>query len=1190
IKAAGGVVIVQKPSTAEFESMPAIAVSTGFSDYVLPPQEIGPKVKQCVERLSSGPVSDAGASLDLSTIHRESLFNLLLGKTHIHFEHYKKNVVARRVYRRMGLTAVPSPDKYIALLHEDPNEVSSLANDLMIGVTGFFRDPDAWEVLKKDLIKDLAANGQADKPLRVWVPACSTGEEAYSIAMALHLETELSGKPRPIHVFATDINEKALHYARKGIYPASISADVPAEYLRRYFTAQHDGVSMRINKNVRDIVAFARQNVLTDPPFSKLDLIVCRNLFIYLEPQAQEKCLGLFHYALNPEGHLFMGNAESVGKRYALFKPAGNKKCRLYIRVNSDGSHWNAPPLQTVPVRHPIGATVWPLAPGDQSIQSVAQRALLEKYAPAVVAIDEASTIVYFNGPTNKFLSQPGGKPTNKLLNQVPENVRIGLRRLISQVMHDDVTRTLRASFPGENRRVTISVSRLTEENKLSAVSFEEKAGKGPVEETAADSGGTDEPVIRQLEHELAITRDDLQSHIEQLKSLNEEMHSSNEELQASNEELETSQEELQSVNEELVTVNTQLQDTVEAQTATNNDLSNFFVSTDIPTLFLDRDLRIKRFTPAMTRLVNLIDADVGRPFIELAQNNIGPELSADAVEVLGKLSAVTREVECGGTWFIRQALPYRTSDNRIEGVVVTFVDITRRKKDEDEIRVLAKFPSENPNPILRISRECVVLYANEAGRPLLDMWKCSCGDKVPEAWRRTIGEIFDKGDERTVEIQCGDQIYSFVIVPIANAGYVNWYGRNVTKRKHAEEELIENESKYRGLFENMTEEVHFWKLVRDNEGRIVTWRLVDANPPTLKTWGKDRDQILGKTTDEIFGPGSTEHYMPIVEKIFNEGKPYSYEDYFPQLDKYFRFTSVPMAEHFITTGADITGIKKSEEALRQSEDRFRVIAETVPALVCVTRAEDAIVLFTNEVNNKAFGLRGEEIIGTKGPDYYCDPADRKKMVDLFKKEGFVDGYRLKVKKADGTPFWIMTSVRSLVYNGQLAMIGASIDITEYKRLEDQLRVQADILQSVADAVVVTDLSFTIISWNEPAKRIYGWNAEEALGKPIKDVVRSEMSDEKRMAIYKSAQEGEANFTEVVQRTKDGRAIYVECHSMPLRDSTGVITGFVTVNRDVSERRRAEEALRNNVRLLEDVMDGCPSPIFLKDNEGKFIT
>jgi PAS domain S-box-containing protein len=931
-------------------------------------------------------ISGKTSSPDLSSMHLESLFKILLSKSRLHFEKYKKDVVARRVFRRMGLLAVSSITEYLALLQDDPKEADRLANDLMIGVTGFFRDPEAWDALSTELLAKLASEKGSEKPFRVWVPACSTGEEAYTIAMMLtRLAETPNGPPKIFQIFATDINEKSLHGARAGIYPLAATENVPEDYRKRFFTKRQDGVSMHINKIIRDVVVFAKQNILVDPPFSKVDCIICRNLFIYLEPDAQNKCIELFHYALNPDGYLFMGNAESVGKRYSLFKSLGNKKCRLYKRVGPSRLPGNKIPLLFPAGSHEHGALPSAFAPDDSSIHAIAQQELLRKFAPAAVVINKSYGIVYYNGPTNKYLSQPGGAPTNKLLDQAPEGLRNRLRRHCSQVIHDNKPRVMLATFPGKNKtplQVSVSISPLSAtgaDGGLYVVSFEEYAASKVLEKTDVEPCGADEPIIRQLEHELSSTRDELQGNIEQLKSLNEEMHSSNEELQAANEELETSREELQSLNEELVTVNTQLQETVEAQEITKNDLNNFFTSTDIPTMFLDRNLRIKRFTPAMTRIVKFIDADIGRSFGEFTQENIGPELAIDAQEVLAKLSTVTREVECGGRWFIRSALPYRTVDDRIEGVVVTFTDITE--------------------------------------------------------------------------------------------------------------------------------------------------------------------------------------------------------------------------------------LKNAEQALRDSEERFKTIAEMLPALISLSSSEDSTIIYTNSAYNEAFGFRKGELVGRQGPDVYFDPVDRDKMIEAITAKGSVSNYRIKAKKSDGTPIWLLSSVRPINYGGKPAMLGASIDITESIKTEEALRKSEQRLKFHFEnsplAVVEWDNDFIVTQWSNEAERIFGWKKEETLGKRIDSLNIIHVDD---IPIVNRTMErltsGKENMVVSGNRncTKSGTIIECTWYNSILLGENGKMSSVMSLVQDITDRKKAEETMRASEEryrtlfnsliegfcIIEMVFDANNKPVdyrFLEINE-----
>jgi two-component system CheB/CheR fusion protein len=685
IRKAGGAVFVQEPGTAEFPAMPLAAISTGRADRVLPSEDIAREI------VKLHGVFPAGADRDITPDQFETLARLIYEKTGHSFRQYKKNMVSRRIKRRMSLRGVSSVQDYTRIVAEKDSEAANLAADLMIGVTSFFRDPLAWKALKTGVIKKLAALDE-DQPVRVWTPACATGEEAYSIAMMLRQEIELSGRKREVQVFATDVNDIALEKAREGRYPGSIVADVPPDYMKKFFTCSEDGLSVIIGKEIRDAVVFAKQDLLGDPPFSRLDLIICRNLLIYLEPDAQERCILLFHYGLKDGGYLFLGNAESPGRKSLLFKPLAHRKCRIYRKIETN-----------YPVRLPFAAPFAPeraaampsrvTAEYELSVTEVVQQALLEDNGPAAVAINQNYDIVYNNGPTNRYLRQPRGAPTQNLLELLPENLRNRIRGTLFRAAQEARPVSIRATIPVDDgqkkEQVTLRISKLRD--NLFLVIFRQKNYKKGVSnettDTIAPEAAVDEDAVRQLEDELSSTRQELNSNIEQLRSLNEELQSSNEELQAANEELETSREELQSLNEELNTVNAQLQSRIDEQEETNNDLNNFLSSTNIPTVFLDRQFNVKRFTPSLSTLLKLIPSDVGRPIIDMSQKNLGSDLIADAKEVLEHLAPIKREISINGNWYIRATLPYRTANNRVEGVVITYNDVSDLKRVESVMR-----------------------------------------------------------------------------------------------------------------------------------------------------------------------------------------------------------------------------------------------------------------------------------------------------------------------------------------------------------------------------------------------------------------------------------------------------------------------------------------------------------------------
>jgi two-component system CheB/CheR fusion protein len=448
IRSAGGTVFIQDPKTAEFDSMPLAAIATGQADAVLSPEDIA------AELLKLQGIGQAAVSRELPITPEEfdAFFRLIREKTGSRFDHYKKNVVSRRIRRRMYLHGLSVVKEYLNMLSTRDPEAALLASDLMIGVTSFFRDRVAWKALNLEVVRKIAAEN-TDLPVRVWTPASATGEEAYSIAMMLLHEIALAGKKRDIQVFATDVNERALERAREGKYPASITADVSQEYIQKYFSSTDDGNFLIINKDVRECVVFARQDLLTDPPFSKLDLIICRNFLIYLEPEAQEKSITLFHYALRGGGYLFLGNAETVGRKSAFFKSIGHKYCRVYRKLETK-------PASRLPISVPYAAERQTpparqaqLTEQGRSLIEIIQEKLLEEYGPASVAIDQNYEIIYYNGPTNRYLRQPRGVPTQNLLELVPENLRSRIRGALYRSSREGKTVSIRASLPvaGEN-------------------------------------------------------------------------------------------------------------------------------------------------------------------------------------------------------------------------------------------------------------------------------------------------------------------------------------------------------------------------------------------------------------------------------------------------------------------------------------------------------------------------------------------------------------------------------------------------------------------------------------------------------------------------------------------------------------------------------------------------------------------
>jgi two-component system CheB/CheR fusion protein len=698
VKAAGGMAMVQEPSTAEYDRMPRSAIDTGLVDYVLPPGDMPAVLMKYVRHLTvatAGAPEPAAVKDDL-----EQALALLRERSNFDFLAYRKRMLLRRIQRRMGLNQLERLPDYLALLREQPKELERLARELLISVTSFFRDPEMFHILETRVLPVLLAARGAHDTVRIWVPGCATGEEAYSLAMLL-IEGVGAGRESAPQVFATDVDRGALEVARRGIYPDAVLMDLSHQRLHRFFTRVDDG-HWQVIKPLREMVLFAPHNLLSDTPFSRLDLVSCRNLFIYLEPQAQQTLLELFHFALNDGGFLILGPSESIGRQQEFYQPF-SKKWRIFRRTRGTRRVAIGTPGQ--PGGHPGGLIQTPVTGSvvSANLFELTRNTLLDDYAPAAVVIDQNYQVHHYAGPTHLYLQQPGGAPSQDLLTLANPGLRPRLRAMVQRVMQ-------------EHRRVDISgigIKRagFTVAVRLSSQPLRGKgAGEGlilvafqdvPEVPDSADGGAAqpDEDLVQQLEYELKTTREELQSTIEELESSNEELRASNEEvmsvneeLQSANEELETSREELQSLNEELSSVNAQLQDKIKELEGATDDMANLMASVDVPILFLAANRTIHRFTPGATRLFNLIDGDIGRPLSHITMRFEDPELARDIDLALQGSTPPEREV-CTeqDQWYLRRITAYRTAARRMDGVVLSFTDVTPHKRAELELREMAE-------------------------------------------------------------------------------------------------------------------------------------------------------------------------------------------------------------------------------------------------------------------------------------------------------------------------------------------------------------------------------------------------------------------------------------------------------------------------------------------------------------------
>jgi two-component system, chemotaxis family, CheB/CheR fusion protein len=690
VKDHGGMVMAQSPESAKHDAILRSAIATGMVDHVLRPEEMPAKLLEYAAYLREHGEGSA-ARMEETAQQLTRICAVLRRRTGHDFSQYKTNTLVRRIERRMQVLQVPSVVGYVARLRNDPKEADLLFRDLLIGVTHFFRDPAAFEVLARDVIPRIVDHAGADGAIRVWTPGCATGEEAYSVAILLKEEMNRKDVRPRVQIFAGDIDDEALDMARAGRYPEGVAQHITPERLDRFFVKSKH--SYQVAKEVRELCLFSTHNLIKDPPFSRLDLIVCRNLLIYLEANIQQHVSTLFHYSLRPGGYLFLGPAENVAGPADLFS-AIDKKHKIYQRNETVAR----PPLVFAPTERsqPRGKPWSPRVPTPSHTEMVSglERLLLDRYAPAWIVINAQAEAVYFSPRTGKFLEPAPGIPSMDVVNMARPGLRLDLRTSIHKALktNEEVVREgVDVATNGETQRINLIVRPIPEtgpEAALYLVVFQEVGGPRGKDASAGgpEDSGEDGEVVKQLESELRMTKEHLQATVEEvetsneeLKSSNEELLSTNEELQSANEELQTSKEELQSVNEELETINTELSKKVDELDTANSDLQNLLQSTQIPTLFLDNDLRIKRFTEAATRLFRLIDSDVGRPISDLASRFDG-DLVADLKEVLRTLAPREKQLTLasGGETFFLRILPYRRVDNVIDGLVVTYTDVTQ--------------------------------------------------------------------------------------------------------------------------------------------------------------------------------------------------------------------------------------------------------------------------------------------------------------------------------------------------------------------------------------------------------------------------------------------------------------------------------------------------------------------------------
>jgi two-component system CheB/CheR fusion protein len=1200
IHAVGGLVIVQEPETALHGGMPSSAVRTGLADVVLPVEAMGAYLANILPAYCQGRA--VGPAEPGSPEHQAAfarILDLLCEHTGHDLAGYKTSTLLRRIHKRILLSRAADLSCYAARLEEDGEERIRLLGDLLIGVTAFFRDEAAFALLAEVAMPDIYAHLEPGGAMRTWVACCSTGEEAYSVAMLLAEHGQKTEDRRPVKIFATDIDPAALDVARKGVYPVRLARTVGDARLRTWFRC--NGEQCVISPTLREDIVFAVHDLLRDPPFLGVDLIVCRNFLIYLNADIQARVISLFSHALRPGGYLLLGPAETIGSGASLFESV-DKKWRLFRRKALAAGAFDLPTRSVPPARLMHLSPQHRPVSGAPDPSGVAETLLLARYGHPAALVDLDGRVVRLLGDTSPYLELGSGAPSLAVRKLARKHLRPYLRRVLEAALTGGGEQASGPALVDQIGSAIVDIKAIPIPDSRGApafvlVIFEKVEASIPVQEDVAAPGAREAELVVRYEAELERVNDELQHAVEgyetlteELKASNEELISMNEELQSSNEEMDASREELQSLNEELTSLNAELQARVEDVARARGFVENLLAATNIATVVLDRSLAIVRFTPAVVGLFHLVASDQSRPIEQIKTTFDAGHLQDDCQVVLSGGGIVEREFAAvDGRWFLERAYPFRDPAGDVVGVVLTFTDVTKlkeaeavltrgkeelealvarrteelrekarlldlanvmvrdlegritywntgseqlygwtrqealgrvsyellktefpepldaimdtlqregrwsgelrktakdgrpvhvavswvlsrdaasrpvsilevandvteRKKTEEAVRDMARFPSENPNPVLRVGADMAVLHANAASGTFLRAGGSGLGLPFPDAYRSAVEAALDTGRIMQFEAEVEDRVFMFAVCPVTARGYANIYGMDITDRQRAEMELAKSEGKYHSLFDCMSEGVCLLEMVRDTAGNIVDYRILDVNPGYTAILGVPRERAVGAFVRELYGldaPPDLETYTRVVAT----GRAESFDTFFPSQQKHLRVSAfTTSSDRFAVIFEDVTQSVLANEALAKSEARLRQLVDSAPDAIIIQ--SKGCFAYLNPAAVRLFGiasaeeLLGEDIVSHMHPD--SREFVRERIRAANEERLSLSSAEIRYLRRDGTSVPVEAVAAPFEYQGGPASLVFARDITERERAAEESRRQLDMTDAVA--------------------------------------------------------------------------------------------------------------------------------------------